>query len=335
MYFRAATGAIVIQSCVFCQPPDPCRERFLNLPRHWVASTVLYRKMYSYRAYNLSLQSELFLPELSPGQSPADVIVRFGNLSEIERKSNGGDYFIGSVEGLGTFLIRGGCEIVLDIEPGIEESVLRPVILGPLFAMLLRQRGLFVLHASCVAIDGVAVAFMAHSGGGKSTLAEAFTNRGYDLLTDDVMAIDLNGERPMVIPSFPQIKLLPDAAAAIGPAPETLPLLHSQTPKLAHQLDRRFLQTPLPLARLYVLEMGTHLDITPLDPQKTFVELARNSRAVGLLNAPEFTSTHLQQCTRLAQQVPIRSLMRQRSLAAMPEVMQFVENDLAPMPCHA
>ncbi|MGB3239492.1 MAG: hypothetical protein WBB29_14430, partial [Geitlerinemataceae cyanobacterium] len=81
--------------------------------------------MYSYRAYNLDIQSELFLPELSPSQSPADVVVRFGNLSNIERKSNGGDYFVGSVEGLGTFLIRGGCEIVLDIEPEVEESVLR------------------------------------------------------------------------------------------------------------------------------------------------------------------------------------------------------------------
>ncbi|MGB3238964.1 MAG: hypothetical protein WBB29_11750, partial [Geitlerinemataceae cyanobacterium] len=252
-----------------------------------------------------------------------------------ERKSNGGDYFVGSVEGLGTFLIRGGCEIVLDIEPEVEESVLRPVILGPLFAMLLRQRGLLVLHASCVAIEGVAVAFMTYSGGGKSTLAEALHNRGYGLLTDDVMAIDLNGSRPMVIPSFPQIKLLPDAAAAIGPAPETLPLLHSQTPKLAHQLSQGFIQTPLPLKRLYVLEMGTHLEIAPLSPQQTFVELLRNSRAVGLLNAPEYTSTHLSQCTRLAVQVPICTLMRKRSLAAMPDVMQLIENDIAPVPCHA
>lgn len=290
--------------------------------------------MYSYKAYNLGIESELFLPELSPSDSPADVTIRFGNLSHSAQKSNGGDYFLGSVEGLGTFLIRGGCEIVLDIEPNIEESVLRPVILGPLFAMLMRQRGLLVLHASCVAIDGVAVAFMTYSGGGKSTLAEALNNRGYDLLTDDVMAIDLNGSQPMVIPSFPQIKLLPDAAAAIGPAPETLPLLHSQTPKLAHQLSQGFVQTPLALKRLYVLEMGTHLEIIPLDPQQTFVELLRNSRAVGLLNAPEYTSTHLLQCTRLAKQVPICTLMRQRSLAAMPDVMQLIENDIAPVPCH-
>lgn len=290
--------------------------------------------MYSYRAYNLGIQSELSLPELSPSESLADVTIRFGNLSNIEQGSNGGDYFLGSVEGLGTFLIRGGCEIVLDIEPEVEESVLRPVILGPLFAMLLRQRGLLVLHASSVAIDGVAVAFMTYSGGGKSTLAEALHNRGYGLLTDDVMAIDLNGSQPMVIPSFPQIKLLPDAAAAIGPAPETLPLLHSQTPKLAHQLSQGFIQTPLPLKRLYVLEMGTHLAIVPLDPQQTFVELLRNSRAVGLLNAPEYTSTHLSQCTRLAVQVPICSLMRRRSLAEMPDVMQLIENDIAPVPCY-
>lgn len=291
--------------------------------------------MYAYRAYNLSIHCEFPLPELLPWEGSADVVVRFGKLDNLDRRSNGGDYFLGSIEGLGQLLVREGCEIVLDPEPGVEESVLRPVILGPLFCMLLRQRGFLVLHASSVAIDGVAVAFMTHSGGGKSTMADAFHSQGYSLLTDDVMAIDLSGEEPMVIPSFPQVKLLPDAAMAIGHDIDSLPLLHPDSPKFAHQLSEGFLQTPLPLKRLFVLEMDTKLEITPLSPQESFVELVRNSRVVSLLNAPEFSSDHLHQCTKLYQQVPICALKRQRDLAALPDVVKLVANAIVPSPCHA
>lgn len=291
--------------------------------------------MYTYRAYNLSIHCEFPLPELLPWEGSADVVVRFGKLDNLDRRSNGGDYFLGSIEGLGRLLVREGCEIVLDPEPGVEESVLRPVVLGPLFSMLLRQRGFLVLHASSVAIDGVAVAFMTHSGGGKSTMADAFHSQGYSLLTDDVMAIDLSGEQPMVIPSFPQVKLLPDAATAIGHDIDSLPLLHPDSPKFAHQLSNGFLQTPLPLKQLFVLEMGPKLEIVPLSPQESFVEMVRNSRAVALLNAPEFSSNHLQQCTRLFQQVPICALKRQRDLAALPDVVKLVANAIVPSPCHA
>lgn len=292
-------------------------------------------KMYAYHAYNLSIHCEFPLPELPPCDRPADVVVRFGKLNDLDRRSNGGDYFLGSVEGVGLLLVREGCEIVVDPEPGLDEGVLRPVILGPLFSMLLRQRGFLVLHASSVAIDSVAVAFMTHSGGGKSTMADAFHSRGYSLLTDDVMAIDLSGEKPMVIPSFPQVKLLPDAATAIGHNLDSLPLLHHQSPKLAHQLSDGFLQTPLPLKHLYVLEMGTHPEIVPLNPQDSFVELVRNSRAVTLLNAPEFSKDHLHQCSRLFQEVPISALKRQRDLAALPDVVKLVTDAIALAPCHA
>lgn len=291
--------------------------------------------MYAYHAYNLSIHSEFPLPELPPCDRPADVVVRFGKLDNLDRRSNGGDYFLGSVAGLGMLLVREGCEIVIDPEPNVDEAVLRPVILGPLFSMLLRQRGFLVLHASSVAIDGVAVAFMTHSGGGKSTMADAFHSQGYSLLTDDVMAIDLSGEEPMVIPSFPQVKLLPDAATAIGHDIESLPLLHPDSPKFAHQLSNGFLQTPLPLKHLYVLEMGTDLEITPLSPQESFVEMVRNSRAIALLDAPEFNKAHLQQCSSLFQQVPISTLKRQRNLAALPDVVKLVVDAIAPAPCHA
>lgn len=57
----------------------------------------------------------------------------------------------------------------------------------PLAAAL---QGLEVLHASAVAIDGLAIAFTAASGTGKSSLAAHLVAAGATFLTDDVLAIE-------------------------------------------------------------------------------------------------------------------------------------------------
>lgn len=287
--------------------------------------------MYTYTAYNLVIQSEILLPELIPIESNrVDVTVRLGNLSGPEqRRSNGGDYFVGHAEGVGTFLAREGCEIVADPVPGVDEAVLRPTIQGPFLATILRQRGLLVLHASSFVANGMAIAFMAESGWGKSTLVDTFHSLGYPILTDDVMAIQFDGHHMLVLPGIPQVKLWSDAAQFIGHAPEALPPLHSRSQKLSHRLQTGFFQSVLPLKRLYVLDYGEQHEVIPLAPQDAFVELVHHSRAMTLLSAPEFRIAHMQQCSRLLQGVQICRLQRKRSLEAMPELIELIKADIA------
>lgn len=61
------------------------------------------------------------------------------------------------------------------------------------FAAVLR--GLEALHASAVAIDGEAVAFVGRSGAGKTSVAAALSRRGAAFLADDVLALERRGER--------------------------------------------------------------------------------------------------------------------------------------------
>jgi len=69
-----------------------------------------------------------------------------------------------------------------------ERLVLAQVL--PLAAVL---RGMEILHASAVAVAGRAVAFLGASGAGKTTLAGRIAARGAQLMTDDVLALDLAG----------------------------------------------------------------------------------------------------------------------------------------------
>ncbi len=97
------------------------------------------------------------------------------------------------VEGLGGF-VRDGNSFEADatlaaVAPVAEAppELLAEVLLGPLLALALAQRGVFLLHAGGCEVDGDAFLFLGESGAGKSTLAARL---GAPRLADDQAAID-------------------------------------------------------------------------------------------------------------------------------------------------
>lgn len=61
---------------------------------------------------------------------------------------------------------------------------------GTLLSLLLFLRGAPVFHGSAVDVDGRAIAFIGHSGQGKTTMATLFCAEGASVITDDVLVID-------------------------------------------------------------------------------------------------------------------------------------------------
>src|SRR5581483_5851310 len=165
-----------------------------------------------------------------------------------------------------------------------------------------------------------AIAFLGQSGWGKSTLAGALYERGYSVITDDVMAVRVDDSYPHVLPGYPSIKLFPDTATFLGCDGSATHLVHSQTEKRAHSATLRFPDKPFPLQRMYVLAFGECNKITPLQPREVFMELVRNSRAASLLKDVDSLNAHLHQCARLAAEVPVFRLQRRPALSALPDV---------------
>ena len=224
-----------------------------------------------------------------------------------------------SWDDIGTFVIRNGNEIVINPAPDVQEQLLRTFLLGPVLAVLLRQRGFLVLHASAVMVRRLVLLFMGGSGWGKSTLAAALCRQGYGLLSDDVTAIDMNTHHATVLPGYPQVKLWPDSAKAIGQDPELLPKLYSDGDKRVCRTDSSFCHEPLPLARAYVLSEGSSLQITELEPQAALVEVVRHSSRVRQLPS-EVAPAHLQQCAKLVNSVPLSRLTVPRSFTLLSTV---------------
>jgi len=295
----------------------------------------------SYVAYGLGIQSYLALPELVPAHCDPDVRITRGRLDPLpadcatpvpgERLCSTASEVQFSYADVGGFLVRGGNEIIIDPFAGLDESVLRLFLLGPALGVLLHQRGHLVLHASAVASDGDAVAFLGGSGWGKSTTAAALQARGYALVADDVTPVQFVDEGVIVHPGFPRLKLWPDSVVALGEEPERLP-------RLRPEIDKRDRPTEpvqavaLPLRRIYVLADGEAEVVERLSPRDGLIELVRHSYAINLLQPTGTAAANFDHCARLVEIVAIHRLRRRRSFAALASLTALIEADLKDAP---
>ena len=134
------------------------------------------------------------------------------------------------------------------------EDQIRLYLLGTCMGVILLQRKILPLHGSVIAIDGKAYAFVGDSGAGKSTLASAFLKQGYQLLTDDVIAVQFNEENiPVVIPSYPQQKLWQESLDQFGVDSNQYRPLFARETKFSVPVESKFYREPLPLAGIFEL----------------------------------------------------------------------------------
>lgn len=94
------------------------------------------------------------------------------------------------------------------------EALLHPV-LAPAAAVIAHWMRRSSLHAAAVVVDGGAWGLLAERGGGKSTTAALFADRGCGLLTDDLLVAE--GETCFAGPAA--VDLRAEAAAQLGGRP--------------------------------------------------------------------------------------------------------------------
>ena len=209
---------------------------------------------------------------------------------------------------VGAFAVRGGADVAVAPAPDADDDALRLTILGPILATVAHQRGRLVLHASAVQGPGGAVAVAAHSGTGKSTTIAALVERGYRLLTDDLLAVDLDGPAPLVVPGGAGVKLWDRSVRALGSDPDALPTISARSEKRA--LPVRPGGAPVPLRAVYVLTAGDAA--TPpaaMRRPRAVVEVMSRSYCSELLRLTD-TNRNLAEASRLVRDVPVLGLQR-------------------------
>ena len=207
-------------------------------------------------------------------------------------------------------------------------------LLGQALSFALIRHGLDPLHATVVTAGGGGVAFLGHSGFGKSSLAAVFIDAGHRLLTDDLLVLTDGPAGLAAHPGPPRLKLYPQAARRLLPGAAGVPMMPG-TPKRLFPLSARHVAPgPVPLRALYVLvppgprtAADRGVRIRRLGAREACLALIRNTFNASVLDADRL-ARQLALSARVAAAVPVKSLSYPRSFRAMPAVREAILADL-------
>lgn len=196
-------------------------------------------------------------------------------------------------------------------------------LLGPVLGILLRFRGTVCLHASSVAVDGRAVAFVGPPGAGKSTTAAALAKRGHPVLADDVTAIREVDGTFYAYPAYPGLWLWPDSVELLYGSGDDRPkpIREGDKAPISTNNGLAFEARRLPLARIYLLDYRDPTEspstVESLT-QKSFLSLVANTYATNLLDA-KMRAHELTVLGKLVSSVPVLNLPSFRSPGKLQE----------------
>lgn len=295
-----------------------------------------------YKAFGFTIKSEYPLPELEPltiHPTSPDITINNGSLEEKwAAVSEPNHYFhieenvcMFEIPNTVIFQVKNGNEIIVSAVEGAEEDHIRLYLLGTCMGAILMQRKILPLHGSAVAINGKAFAIVGDSGAGKSTTASALLQRGYELISDDVIPVTFTMDNiPVVTPAYPQQKLWQESLNQFGIESKNLrPIIDRET-KFAIPVSSQFATETLPLAGVFELvktddETTTFAPILGLNRLHTlFLHTYRNfflSRA-GLME------WHFQTTAKMANKMNFYRIQRSTSEFTANEITNFIINSI-------
>lgn len=284
-----------------------------------------------YRAYGLTLDSELELPELCATDSgPAALTIRLGRI-EYEGPHRGkvicrpvSDRAVLVVfEPIGVALVKDGKEITLTPSEKAAPLAVRLFLLQQVMAMALWQRDYLLLHAGAVVLDEKAVVFMGGSGQGKSTMVAAMNALGCPALCDDVLAIEMKRNGPMAQVGLTHLKLSEAARELAGVGLGEAQLIPDRSEKRLYALKSNAVEAA-PLRAIFLLVSGERIEFQEAPPARALIELVRQSYGAELVAPLGKAARHFEQCAEIARTVPIFVLSRPRDLSSLRAVARQV-----------
>lgn len=195
----------------------------------------------------------------------------------------------------GIHLVSADGTSILSSLPSIAPWRWQRLLFAQVLPLAAALQGLDVFHASAVALDGKAAAFVAASGTGKTSVAMHLVGRGASFVTDDVLALEVAGDG---------VRAHPGGGVASIHAGE-LRAIEARLGAVVGRGDKLQIAVPtvgrsLPLSALYFLERG-HGELEIVETHDSALLLG--SSFLRYLDSPEMLWRHLEVCARIAQSV--------------------------------
>jgi len=217
-------------------------------------------------------------------------------------------------------------------------ALMQSRLLSAVMAYWLEMRGVTMLHASSAKLGAGAVAFVADSGTGKSTMAAHLTASGVPLIGDDLLACSAHGTGVIAWPSFPSLRLWPHQAQHFFGSTDGMETATSLETKLRLDVGPggygRFCADAQPLLGIYVLkrveEAESDVEIVPIGTAAEKVRsLTQHSFVRRLVSASGMSATRFGVLAGLVERVPVYRLVYRSGLDNLSAVYDALHEQAA------
>ena len=224
-----------------------------------------------------------------------------------------------------------GREVVIQPEEETDEATIRLLFLDMILMSLFHQRRMLPVHGSCIQTPQGAIIFGGVSGAGKSTFAAIFEQKGYPVLADDVTVIQFaDDSTPMVLPSYPSLKLWPDVLEMLGYSDyKMFRQVRPNISKYYLPLEESFYTQPAKLKTIYVIDL-VEMGQTTL---KTMSQVRKVPALNGLIRSfhmaleMDILRDYWVMVNHLVQAVNMKTLARTRTDTDINRMVQYFLED--------
>jgi energy-coupling factor transporter ATP-binding protein EcfA2 len=280
-----------------------------------------------YRAFGLEIASQASLDPYLEGAPSATVPPDLVVILDAPPAGRGPRDIELDWPGAGRVLVRDGREVWVLPEPSVAPKSLAEYIASPLLAVVLEQRGEFILHASTVALDvHRAVAFTGVSGAGKSTTAAVLAGTGA-LMSDDIAPLRVTGSAVATVAGPTLAKLDAEVVAGwpglLGVGREAL-----GDKSLFQWADRLRSGESRQLVALYRVVDGPSVEVVPLTGGDAAATLLTGSFCLDF-GGTRRQAGRLREAAAIGRHVKVRALRRPRTVEASASILEAIVDDVA------
>jgi len=228
------------------------------------------------------------------------------------------------------FRISHGSRITIYRGNSVGDRDVTLFLIGSAWGVLCHQRGLLPLHCSAVASGSNAFAFIAPSGGGKSTLAASLCLHGYDHVCDDVAIVDITSDLGASLRAMPKgLKLWREAVDALDLKPTERVTEDQKVEKYYVDLPNTSVDQELNLTAIYTLDFSTET-IKPCISRVTGAVLLKslytNIYRVEWIDKIADPKNVLSQVRIIAETVPVYQFSRPRALSDLKTTTKYLSD---------
>lgn len=300
--------------------------------------------MFKYQVYGLAIESELELVDLieSPG-SISEVSIKYGIVPEHLPKSKqvgvlfeaAPNEFIFRFEGIAAYWVRNGNEIIIHPNKSTSSDDLVVFLLGSVMGALLHQRNSLPLHGSAIATLEGAIIITGRSTVGKSSLAAALCERGYQALADDISVITEDNGTFVLNPGIPFFKLWKDTISHLNFNPQ-MKRVRSGIEKYKKPINRFYNSKALPISLIINLAIKNSPNIShkEIHGSEKFTLLRNNTYRMEFMEGLDSTENHFHQLMKLVNSHRLILIERPKFPLDILELAKYVEDNFIPNGLH-